>query len=168
MQHESIAKLQEQITVLKQENTELRSRLQSFETNSRQQETPDDRPRSIAEPARSQELERRKRLITRSLEERDKATQERAAQLISANTALKKTLDVLATEPDLDRSLGHVLQVTTEHLGSPSAALWLFNPKSDTFSLNLVYLNGKSIPATPENAHLLTNQGYADKIYQEI
>jgi signal transduction histidine kinase len=144
MQHKSIAKLQEQIAILKQENAELRSQLQSFENLANAKQQIPDISSSITEQARSQE--------------RDKAEQERASQLASANTALKKTLDVLATEPDLDRSLGHVLQVTTEHLGSPSAALWLSNPNSKTFSLNLVYLNGKVIPATPENAHLLTNQ----------
>lgn len=90
--------------------------------------------------------------------EQEKAAQVRAAQLIKANQVLKKTLDVLATEPKLDRSLGHVLKVTTEQLGSPSAALWLFKPDLNRFSLSLVYLNGNVIAAIPENAHLLTGQ----------
>ncbi|OKH43751.1 hypothetical protein NIES2101_29880, partial [Calothrix sp. HK-06] len=90
--------------------------------------------------------------------EQEKAATQRAAQLAAANTALKKTLDVLATEPELDKSLGHVLKVTTQHLGSSSAAIWLYNQNTNTFAINLVYLNGNIIAATPENAHLLTNQ----------
>lgn len=90
--------------------------------------------------------------------EQEKAAKERVAQLARANTILKKTIDVLATEPDLDRSLSHVLQVTTEHLDSPSTALWLANPGGDTFSLHLVYLNGSIIPATPENADQLSGE----------
>lgn len=81
--------------------------------------------------------------------EQEKAAKERVAQLVQANTILKKTIDVLATESDLDRSLGHVLQVITEHLRSPSAALWLTNPDGETFSLHLVYLNGSIVPAAP-------------------
>jgi two-component system, NarL family, sensor kinase len=87
-----------------------------------------------------------------------KAEQARVTQLARANTTLKKTLDVLATEPDLDRSLGHVLQVTTEQLESASSALWLSNPDSNRFSLHLVYLHGDVIAATPENVDRLSGQ----------
>lgn len=100
----------------------------------------------------------RKLLVERLISEQTRAAQERAAQLTKANQVLKKTLDVLATEPKLDRSLGHVLKVTTDQLGSPSAALWLFNPNLDRFSLHLAYLNGDVIAAIAENAHLLTGQ----------
>ncbi len=90
--------------------------------------------------------------------EQEKAASERAAQLAKANTTLKKTLDVLATEPELDRALGHVLRVTTEQLGSSSAALWLFNSNLDIFSLHLVYHQNAIIAATPETAHQLAGQ----------
>jgi len=90
--------------------------------------------------------------------EQEKAAQERVAQLARANTTLKKTLDVLAAEPDLDRTLGHILQVTSEQLGSFSSALWFYDPASDRFSLHLVYLEGEVIAATPETAHRLTGQ----------
>lgn len=90
--------------------------------------------------------------------EQEKAATERATQLAKTNITLKKTLDVLATEPDLDRVLGHVLQVMSEQLESSSSALWLFNPDLDAFRLSLVYLNGSIIPATPENADRLNNQ----------
>ncbi len=90
--------------------------------------------------------------------EQEQAAQERVTQLAKANSTLKKTLDVLATEPDLDRTLGHILQVTAEQLGSFSSALWLYNPESDRFSLHLIYLEGEVIAATPETAHRLTGQ----------
>jgi two-component system, NarL family, nitrate/nitrite sensor histidine kinase NarX len=86
------------------------------------------------------------------------AEQNRGAQLAKANITLKKTLDVLATEPQLDRALGHVLQVTTEQIGSSSAALWLYHPDLDQFRLHLVYLEGNIIAAIPETAHRLTGQ----------
>jgi PAS domain S-box-containing protein len=84
------------------------------------------------------------------------AEQQRAAQLVKANITLKKTLDVLATEPQLDRALGHVLQVTSEQIGSSSAALWLYHPDIDQFRIHLVYLEGRIIAAIPETTHLLT------------
>ena len=90
--------------------------------------------------------------------EQEKADQERVTQLAIANTTLKKTLDVLATEPDLDRTLGHILQVTSEQLRSSSSALWLYKPESDRFWLHLVYLDGEVIAAIPETAHRLTGQ----------
>ncbi|KAF3884312.1 MULTISPECIES: sensor histidine kinase [Nostocales] len=94
------------------------------------------------------------------------AEQERSQELERHNIELQQTLNRLqtreqlleATDLDLDRSLGHVLQVTSEHLGSTSAALWLANPDSDTSSLHLVYLNGSIIPATPENTDRLSGQ----------
>lgn len=95
--------------------------------------------------------------------EQEKAAQERVTQLARANTTLKKTLDVLATEPQIDRSLGHVLQVLTEQLGSSSSALWLYNPDTQCFLLHLVYLNGDIIPAIPENIDRLTGQWIRDR-----
>jgi len=95
--------------------------------------------------------------------EQEKAAQERMTQLAKANTTLKKTLDVLATEPLIDRSLGHVLQVLTEQLESFSSALWLYNPDTQRFSLHLVYLNGDIIPAIPENMDRLIGQWTRDR-----
>ncbi len=88
--------------------------------------------------------------------ERKRAAEARVTQLSKANTALKQTLDVLAMEPELERSLGHVLRVTSEQLDSPSSALWLYEPISDTFTIHTAYLNGKIVPATHENAPLLS------------
>jgi PAS domain S-box-containing protein len=87
----------------------------------------------------------------------------RVAQFAKANVILKKTLDVLATEPELDRALGHVLQVTSEQLESSSSALWLFRPESDRFSIHLVYLNGEIIAALPETVDRLNGQWLRDR-----
>lgn len=90
--------------------------------------------------------------------EQEKALLKRVTQLAKANTTLKKTLDVLATEPEMDRTLGHILQSTSKQLGSSSSGLWLYNRELDRFSLHLVYLDGNAIAAIPENAHRLTGQ----------
>ncbi|BAT53142.1 GAF domain protein [Nostoc sp. NIES-3756] len=87
--------------------------------------------------------------------EQEKAAQVQLGQLAQANTVLKKTLDVLATEPEIERSLGHVLQVMTEQLESTSAALWFYNQETEKFSLHLVYLNGQILAAIPENVDQL-------------
>ena len=82
---------------------------------------------------------------------------ERVAQLAQANTTLKRTLDVLANEPNINSALDRIFQVTIEQLGSSSAALWLYKPDLEEFRLHLIYLDGSIISATPENAHRLTN-----------
>uniref|UniRef100_UPI0016847777 GAF domain-containing protein n=1 Tax=Oscillatoria sp. FACHB-1407 TaxID=2692847 RepID=UPI0016847777 len=61
----------------------------------------------------------RKQLVDRLIEERIHAEQERAAELAKANNTLKQTVDVLATETDLNRFLGHVLQVIANQLDAP-------------------------------------------------
>ncbi len=92
-----------------------------------------------------------------------RAEQERSSQLKKVNEVLKKTLDVLATESELDRALGHVLQVSSEQLESSSSALWLFRPESDRFSIHLVYLNGEIIAALPETVDRLNGQWIYDR-----
>lgn len=75
----------------------------------------------------------------------------RVEQLAKANAVLKKTLDVLAGEPELDTALGHVLCVMTECLGSPSAALWLATPNSELFHVHLVCHYGEVFKATADS-----------------
>lgn len=107
----------------------------------------------------------RKQLVEHLIIERSRvahkqetAAQVRLGQLAQANTVLKKTLDVLATEPEIDRSLGHVLQVMTEQLESTSAALWLYNQETATFSLHLIYIDGQILAAIPESLDKLAGQ----------
>ncbi|TYQ27738.1 GAF domain-containing protein [Pseudanabaena sp. UWO311] len=90
--------------------------------------------------------------------EREQAAEARVTQLARANATLKQTLDVLATEPELERSLGHVLKVTSEQLGSSSSALWFYDSIADSFAIHTVYLDGKIVPAIPENAPLLSGK----------
>ncbi|MBD2058170.1 hypothetical protein H6F88_19510 [Oculatella sp. FACHB-28] len=49
-----------------------------------------------------------------SVQSSEEATPYRFEQLAKANAVLKKTLDILASEPELDTALGHVLCVMTE------------------------------------------------------
>lgn len=83
--------------------------------------------------------------------EREQAAEQRAVELASANRALKETLDVLATEPDITMSLGHVLRVITEQLRACSSAVWLNARDSDESFCNLIYHEGEIV--TPGSAH---------------
>ncbi|MDV2997052.1 MAG: hypothetical protein N4J56_006757 [Chroococcidiopsis sp. SAG 2025] len=74
--------------------------------------------------------------------EREKAAQERAAQLAKANEALKGSLTMLALEPSLDKLLGYVLQAISDSLGDRSGAVYLFDDSDDTTTLHLNYENG--------------------------
>ncbi|MBD1869944.1 GAF domain-containing sensor histidine kinase [Cyanobacteria bacterium FACHB-471] len=89
-----------------------------------------------------------------SVQSSEEATPYRFEQLAKANAVLKKTLDILASEPELDTALGHVLRVMTECLGSPSAALWLVTPDSDAFHVHLAYYKGEVFEATPDGKQL--------------
>ena len=53
------------------------------------------------------------------------ASRERASELVKANMTLKRSLDALATEPELDKCLGLVLRAITEQLSADSSVLWL-------------------------------------------
>ncbi|MBD2020740.1 GAF domain-containing protein [Leptolyngbya sp. FACHB-36] len=56
--------------------------------------------------------------------EQEKAAQERAAELARANEALKQSVDVLATETDLNQFIGHVLRLAAEQFDAPLAEYW--------------------------------------------
>ncbi len=79
---------------------------------------------------------------------------QRVEQLAKANAVLKKTVDVLASEPEIDTALGHVLCVMSECLGSPSSALWLAAPNSDTFHVHLVCYDGEIFRTTADGKEL--------------
>ncbi|MCP6758854.1 MAG: histidine kinase [Fischerella sp. CENA71] len=53
-----------------------------------------------------------------------KAAQERAAEMTKANDALRRSVNVLATESNLNQFIGHVLQVTAEQFDAPLAEYW--------------------------------------------
>jgi len=75
--------------------------------------------------------------------EREQAAQARAAELAKANDVLKKTLDTLATEPELDRFLQHVLSVIAAQMNAPACLLWLFDDSLQTATLHLSYTDGQ-------------------------
>jgi hypothetical protein len=56
--------------------------------------------------------------------EQKESAQRQAAELEKANYALKKTVDLLATEPDIDRLLGHVLKALAEQFDAPLIQYW--------------------------------------------
>ncbi|WP_293124348.1 GAF domain-containing protein [Microcoleus sp. bin38.metabat.b11b12b14.051] len=77
-----------------------------------------------------------------------RAEQARAAELTKANEALKQSLDVLATEPDLDRFLGHVLGAIATQFQSPLTEYW-YHPESNHLAfVGLSYYQGQLL--TPE------------------
>lgn len=80
-----------------------------------------------------------------------KAEQERSAELAKANEALKKSLDALAADPDLNRFLGHVLKVIAQELDAPVVEHW-FDTEGNTAYLNLSCCRGELL--TPEQQAL--------------
>jgi signal transduction histidine kinase/PAS domain-containing protein len=69
--------------------------------------------------------------------EQEKAAQERAAELAKANDALKRSLDALATDPELDRFLVHVLREIAQQVDLCTAYLFLYDPDSNTLTLRI-------------------------------
>lgn len=100
--------------------------------------------------------------------EREKAAQERAAELAKANEALQaevmerkraselargqtealsRTLNLLATEPELDKFLGYMLTTITELLSPQklalSSTLWFHDPATNLLTLHTMYYRGE-------------------------
>ncbi|MEM9537133.1 MAG: GAF domain-containing protein, partial [Cyanobacteria bacterium P01_E01_bin.45] len=75
------------------------------------------------------------------LAERERAAQERAAELAKVNRVLKNTIDTLATETELSQFLGYVLQAIALQFDSPFLEYWR-NGKDDVAYLELVVING--------------------------
>jgi len=81
------------------------------------------------------------------------AEQDRAAELAKANDALKQTVDVLATETDLDRFLGHVLQVIAKQLDAPLTEYW-YHPEPDNIAyVRLTYWQGRILKPKEQPGH---------------
>ncbi len=81
--------------------------------------------------------------------EREKSARERAEELVRANLVLKQTLEVVASEADLRKVLGHVLRAITQQLDSPSSALWLFNQDTGRFAVHVVFQAGNLVEVLP-------------------
>jgi PAS domain S-box-containing protein len=91
------------------------------------------------------------------LEERNLAATGRAAELARANQALKQTLDVLATDPEIDEVLGHVLTVVTQVLEGTVSTLWLRDRDDETAKLHLLFRDGHLVSGA-ESGHRLAGQ----------
>ncbi|MBD2103957.1 GAF domain-containing protein [Leptolyngbya sp. FACHB-261] len=79
----------------------------------------------------------RKQLVERLIEERARAAEERSAELAKANEALKRSLNQLAEDSDLDSFLGHVLLEITQQAGASRGYVFLFNATANTLELHL-------------------------------
>jgi signal transduction histidine kinase/PAS domain-containing protein len=84
----------------------------------------------------------RKQLVERLVEERIRAEQERVAELQKINDALQRTIAHLATNPDLDAYLGHVLIEAAEQVGAYSNALFVYDEASNTLAMQAFVVEG--------------------------
>jgi predicted ATPase/signal transduction histidine kinase len=77
------------------------------------------------------------------------------AHLAKANEALRKSLDTLASVPELDDFLGQVMAVITRQLGAVSSSLRVLNLDQNTLTMELLFQDGRVMsPAEakfPEN-----------------
>ena len=95
----------------------------------------------------------RKQLIERLIEERTRTTQQQAAELAKANDALKQTVDILATEANLERFLGHVLKVLAAQLDAPLTEYWYYSKPGNDAYLGLTYWQGKILKPDEQPGH---------------
>ncbi|NJL22360.1 MAG: GAF domain-containing protein [Leptolyngbyaceae cyanobacterium SM1_3_5] len=65
--------------------------------------------------------------------EQEQAALERAAELVKTNQALKNSLDVLATDPDIDSFIGQLLSAIATQFNSPIVEYWYHTPKQMTY-----------------------------------
>ena len=91
------------------------------------------------------------------LEERSLAATDHASELARANQALKQTLDILATEPEMNAVLGHVLTAITQVLEGSASSLWLRDRDAETAKLHLVFKDGHLVDGL-DSGHRLAGQ----------
>ncbi|MEM9818511.1 MAG: histidine kinase, partial [Cyanobacteria bacterium P01_D01_bin.6] len=72
-----------------------------------------------------------------------KAQQDRVAELVKTNQALKNSLDRLAAAPDLEAFLGYVLTEISQQFDGKTASLHLFNPDNQTLHLHQWVAQGR-------------------------
>jgi predicted ATPase/signal transduction histidine kinase len=79
--------------------------------------------------------------------QREIFAQQRVAQLVKANGALRGLLDELASVPQLDEFIGQVMAAITGQLGAVSSVLALLRPDGETMAPELMYQDGLVRPA---------------------
>ena len=72
-----------------------------------------------------------------------KAQQDRVAELVKTNQALKNSLDRLAAAPDLEAFLGYVLTEISQQFDGKTASLHLFDPDNQTLHLHQWVAQGR-------------------------
>jgi signal transduction histidine kinase len=92
-------------------------------------------------------LKRAEELEKKMARERESLARQRAMQLAKANEALRGSLDALATVPELDLFLGRVMAAISGQLGAPTAGLRLHNTGTDSWTMELVFKNGRVMSA---------------------
>jgi len=88
--------------------------------------------------------------LTALANEKERAAQERVAELTKANAALRGCLDALASVPELDEFLGQVMGAMTRQLGAASSVLRLRDFEHNVLTLDLVFQEGRVM--TPAEA----------------
>ena len=106
---------------------------------------------AIARQAQNEALRNAEKAV---LEEREKATRDRIAELARINNSIGKTLTALTASPELDQFLGSTLLEVAQQVGAYCVHLFLFDSLTQTLKLNLVVEDGQvylgSGPTDPE------------------
>ena len=76
-------------------------------------------------------------------QEREILAQQRTAQLVRANQALRGCLDALASVPKLDEFIGQVMAAITAQLRAVSSALRMFNRGQNSIDIALIFRDGR-------------------------
>ncbi|MEM6866972.1 MAG: GAF domain-containing protein [Cyanobacteria bacterium P01_C01_bin.121] len=71
------------------------------------------------------------------LEERDRASQQRAIELSQVNNVLQTSLNQLVNTPNLDAFLGHVIHTINQAVGACSGHVFLYDTAANTLRLQL-------------------------------
>ncbi len=85
--------------------------------------------------------------------ERERAALERVAELAKANDTLSQTLEVLATDSDLNNFLGHVLKVIAQQLDAPLTEYWFHPEPGNIAYLGLSCLQGQILTPAEQPGH---------------
>lgn len=92
----------------------------------------------------------RERLVQSLVVERERAANERTAELIKANEALKRSLDSLASQPELEAFLQRVVEEATAQTGAVGGHLFLYDEQTHSLSLSLATDNGGDWRSVPD------------------
>ncbi|GAB4381227.1 MAG: hypothetical protein Kow00121_39230 [Elainellaceae cyanobacterium] len=84
--------------------------------------------------------------------EQEKAAQERAAELTKANQALKRSLDALTTNPELDSFISTVLIAISEQFDAEAVEFWGHRDARVAYPISLV-VNGRTVSAAEMANH---------------